>query len=89
MGLGYIGLPTAVTLATKGYKTFGYDINGLLFEPSTNLGPHLRARINEALEQAVLVGISLLQMKSRPATFMLFVCLHLSHLIMKALQFLT
>lgn len=48
MGLGYIGLPTASTLATKGFKVHGVDVNRdvinhlkkgkvLIYEPSLDL----------------------------------------------------
>ncbi len=41
MGLGYIGLPTACLLATKGYKVLGIDINETIVKTINNGNVHI------------------------------------------------
>jgi UDP-N-acetyl-D-mannosaminuronic acid dehydrogenase len=49
LGLGYIGLPTAILMAKKGHRVFGYDINNKVKKILENGNVHI---IEENLEQA-------------------------------------
>ena len=55
LGLGYIGLPTACTFATKGIKVTGVDVNPAIIETLRNGGIHihepgLRAVVETAIK---------------------------------------
>ncbi len=57
MGLGYIGLPTAITLAEAGFEVCGFDVNGKTIE--TLRGGHIHIvepGLQEAFEKAVKHG---------------------------------
>ena len=54
MGLGYIGLPTAITLAEAGFEVCGFDVNKKTIE--TLQGGHIHIvepGLQEAFEKAV------------------------------------
>ena len=54
MGLGYIGLPTAITLAEAGFEVCGFDVNKNTIE--TLQGGHIHIvepGLQEAFEKAV------------------------------------
>lgn len=57
MGLGYIGLPTAITFALAGYEVCGFDINaevvGILQQGRIHI---VEPGLQEALEQALKLG---------------------------------
>ncbi|WP_068675408.1 UDP-N-acetyl-D-mannosamine dehydrogenase [Oceanobacillus sp. Castelsardo] len=61
VGLGYIGLPTAVVLADSGYNVHGVDINENAIE-TINKGeahifePNLNKKVNEAVERGLLTA---------------------------------
>ena len=57
IGLGYIGLPTAVLLANSGYKVFGTDINNNTVE-KINKGkiPIVEPELEEFLQTALSGG---------------------------------
>ena len=60
IGLGYIGLPTASTLAIHGLKVVGVDINTQVLSTLNNGGIHisepgLRALVHDAIESGNLV----------------------------------
>ena len=53
MGLGYIGLPTAITLAEAGFEVCGFDVNQKTIE--TLQGGHIHIvepGLQEAFEKA-------------------------------------
>ena len=57
MGLGYIGLPTAITLAEAGFEVCGFDVNKKTIE--TLQGGHIHIvepGLQEAFEKAVAHG---------------------------------
>ena len=57
MGLGYIGLPTAITLAEAGFEVCGFDVNQKTIE--TLQGGHIHIvepGLQEAFEKAVAHG---------------------------------
>ena len=57
MGLGYIGLPTAITLAEAGFEVCGFDVNKNTIE--TLQGGHIHIvepGLQEAFEKAVAHG---------------------------------
>ena len=57
MGLGYIGLPTAITLAEAGFEVCGFDVNRKTIE--TLQGGHIHIvepGLQEAFEKAVAHG---------------------------------
>ena len=57
MGLGYIGLPTAITLAEAGFEVCGFDVNEKTIE--TLQGGHIHIvepGLQEAFETAVAHG---------------------------------
>ena len=53
-GLGYIGLPTAATLANSGFKVFGVDINDLVIDTINNGKTHIKEKnLNELVKNQV------------------------------------
>ena len=44
IGLGYIGLPTAVLFAMKGFQVFGFDINEYIVENINNCKSHINEK---------------------------------------------
>ena len=44
IGLGYIGLPTAVLFAMKGFQVFGFDINESIVENINNCKSHINEK---------------------------------------------
>lgn len=46
MGLGYIGLPTAITLAEAGFEVCGFDVNKKTIE--TLQGGHIHIVLSRA-----------------------------------------
>lgn len=57
LGLGYIGLPTAATLAAKGYKVSGYDVNELVVTTINQGRIHIVEHgLGHAVEKAVKTG---------------------------------
>ena len=54
IGLGYIGLPTAVLFALKGFKVFGFDINESIVKNINNCKSHIVEKdLDIALEDVV------------------------------------
>jgi UDP-N-acetyl-D-mannosaminuronic acid dehydrogenase len=57
MGLGYIGLPTAVTLALAGFEVRGFDVNPAVLESLRRGKIHIvEPGLQEVLEQALQSG---------------------------------
>lgn len=59
LGLGYIGLPTAVAFANAGYAVFGFDTDPSIaqkLQDSSNALTHHEPELNQALQQAVASG---------------------------------
>ncbi len=57
LGLGYIGLPTAATLAAKGYKVCGYDINKSVVETINKGKIHIvEPGLGHTVEKGVKAG---------------------------------
>lgn len=57
LGLGYIGLPTAATLAARGYKVAGYDINESVVATINKGKIHIvEPGLGHAVEKAVKAG---------------------------------
>ena len=59
VGLGYIGLPTAVLIASNGFKVNGYDINNTVVKNIKNLKipenePNLKKMTKKVLENNYL-----------------------------------
>lgn len=65
MGLGYIGLPTASTLATHGLQVVGVDINLSVIETLRNGGLHIHEPGLRTLVQAAL-GSGRLKVNEQP-----------------------
>ena len=55
LGLGYIGLPTALILANNGNKVLGVDINTKLLEDisSKKIEKHLNFKFKKSIEDAI------------------------------------
>ena len=68
IGLGYIGLPTAVLLANSGYKVFGTDINNNTVE-KINKGkiPIVEPELEEFLQTALSGGCLVASTQQSPA----------------------
>ncbi|NQV76695.1 MAG: UDP-N-acetyl-D-mannosamine dehydrogenase [Bacteroidetes bacterium] len=57
LGLGYIGLPTAATLASKGYKVSGYDVNESVVAMINQGKIHIvEPGLDHVVEQSVKTG---------------------------------
>ncbi len=58
VGLGYIGLPTAVTIANAGIPVYGYDINEKLVSEVTDGKTYIKEEgFVEALKKAISTGM--------------------------------
>ncbi len=57
IGLGYIGLPTAIVLSNSGYKVLGVDINPQIVTNVNNANPHIEEPdLKEGLLKAIKSG---------------------------------
>lgn len=57
IGLGYVGLPTAILLATNGMKVVGVDINAAIVEETNNSSLHItEPGFDNLLKQAIASG---------------------------------
>ena len=65
IGLGYIGLPTACLLASKGIKTIGIDINQAVVERLNKGKCHIKERgLEEILKKTLSQGF--LKISNKP-----------------------
>ena len=61
VGLGYVGLTTALCFADKGVKVFGYDVNELVKNSLRNSKPHIKEnKLKELLENNIGLNFFLL-----------------------------
>lgn len=57
LGLGYIGLPTAIVLAKAGHQVFGFDVNGNAIETLNSGKIHIvEDNLQQAYEEALSTG---------------------------------
>ena len=59
IGLGYVGLPLAVTASARGLDVIGYDISATLVEELTHGRSHVGDVPGQELQQALQSGLSL------------------------------
>jgi UDP-N-acetyl-D-mannosaminuronic acid dehydrogenase len=68
IGLGYIGLPTASMLATKGYKVFGCDVNPAVVETINRGDIHIIEQdLDILVRSAVMSGQLSASLEPKPA----------------------
>jgi len=68
LGLGYIGLPTAGTLATRGVKVVGVDVNPLVINSLQNGQVHLyEPGLGELIAEALSTGNLVISGQPEPA----------------------
>ena len=68
IGLGYIGLPTAVLFALKGFKVLGFDINESIVKNINNCKSHIAEKdLDIALEEVVQKNYLTARMKPSEA----------------------
>ena len=68
LGLGYIGLPTASTLATHGLKVLGVDVNKHIIDTLSSGGLHIsEPGLRNVVEEAVRSGKFTFAVKPEPA----------------------
>ncbi len=68
LGLGYIGLPTASTLATHGLRVVGVDVNAEVVKTLRNGGVHIQEPgLRELVERAITSGNLTVSEQPEPA----------------------
>ncbi len=72
MGLGYIGLPTALLAAEKGFRVLGYDIDQSRVERINTYDPTIaEPEVAERLAQALDAGLFRASTKLEPADYVI------------------